>query len=91
MGVFVQVRKLEKEFKILERKVENCELRNKQLIILLSEILKSKHRSPVRVTTKQIIDHMERLINLHCEETTEIKDVNLLDELLDKEIENKKE
>ena len=66
-GVKVIIDSLDARMRGLERQIEKCELREKQLIIMFKMILdktSNPHRSKDKeVRIKDIIDYMEQLVN----------------------------
>ena len=86
-GIRDRIERMDSDIRILQRQVEHCELREKQLIIMFKMILdKSKNsvrQGKHRVTIPDIIEFMEQLVNknLTPEEKAE-RNVDLLSQVV---------
>ena len=72
-GVRAVIDRIDSDIRILQRQVEHCELREKQLIIMFkmimdkyyetSRLTSKKGKTAVAITMKDIIEFMEQLVN----------------------------
>ena len=87
-GIKYTIDGMNERIRTLERNVEKCELREKQLIIMFKMILDKSlysNRNPCKITkVKDIMDFMEQLVNKNLPPDEKRESTDLISELIKK-------
>lgn len=86
-GLKKEIDKLKSDMRMMERKIEKCELREKQFIILFKQVLDfytHRYKKGKHITIQQIVSYMNGIIRSHMTVGEQEQNIDLVEELIKK-------